>query len=231
MSKATRPFAIAAILVVIALLVFPPIFGERPVFADRTGGDPMWNFVYDFQTLITGALAVFAAVATIREMRISDAKQERRHHEQRLDANRGKLRAAANLLEFLPVALTSQIITLRVYTESENPFNNALEITHAQIVVEAVVAVLNDERVNACREFFPSEVLQLLQDSKNFADFILRNIRARTQIDTTRPAASYIDDFHLEAMTTNTEALVRNADQLVSRASDWAYKTVLDPTR
>ena len=66
--------------VVAAGLLLPIVFGgERK--PDGTGGDPWRNAIMDFQTLITGGLAVYAAYATIRQMQNSDKRSDKRHEE------------------------------------------------------------------------------------------------------------------------------------------------------
>lgn len=63
-------------------LIMPVFFGDPASFDDRSGGDPLRNLIYDFQTLIGGALAVAAAWWTVRTMEKTDIAAERRHSEQ-----------------------------------------------------------------------------------------------------------------------------------------------------
>ena len=53
--------------------------GEAPTFADRTGGSAWRNVVFDFQTLLTGVLAVLAAFITVTVMVDTERKQAERH--------------------------------------------------------------------------------------------------------------------------------------------------------
>lgn len=69
-----------ALVLLMALLV-PAIFGEAPKLTDRTGGDSWRNWVSEFQTLITGILAVSAATWTVFTMDRTDAASEKRHRE------------------------------------------------------------------------------------------------------------------------------------------------------
>ncbi|WP_152530047.1 hypothetical protein [Agrobacterium tumefaciens] len=68
-------------LVLFMALVVPAIFGEAPTLTDQSGGDPWRNWVSEFQTLITGILAVSAATWTVFTMDRTDAASEKRHRE------------------------------------------------------------------------------------------------------------------------------------------------------
>ncbi|NLS00204.1 hypothetical protein HGP17_25545 [Rhizobium sp. P38BS-XIX] len=93
------------IIVTMVALLPPVIFGE-PRKADGTGGDPWRNTIYDFQTLITGLLAltgagatVFAALATIKQMRDDDHQQDLRHRRQMYLDRRREMIAAKRFLD------------------------------------------------------------------------------------------------------------------------------------
>ncbi|QND45327.1 hypothetical protein HB780_06145 (plasmid) [Rhizobium lusitanum] len=75
-----RRFGWLVSIVVVVALVMPIVFGA-PRKPDGTGGDPWRNEIFDFQTLITGILAICAAWLTIRQMRNDDAAAQRRHEE------------------------------------------------------------------------------------------------------------------------------------------------------
>ncbi|MGK9039197.1 hypothetical protein KXS05_02415 [Rhizobium sp. SA279] len=57
------------------------LFGEARVIEGESGGDALRNFIYDFQTLITGGLAVLAAFFTIRYAIVFDGRQYDRHQQ------------------------------------------------------------------------------------------------------------------------------------------------------
>ncbi|MVA17664.1 hypothetical protein GOZ94_01725 [Agrobacterium vitis] len=59
------------------LYVFLVTFFLVSIFGKK--GDPWWEYFSNFQTMLSGILAVAAAAATIMHMRDMDAKQERRH--------------------------------------------------------------------------------------------------------------------------------------------------------
>ena len=79
--KHGRAFLGAAGVAVLTGLILPILFGEPALVDGRTGGDPWRNWVYDFQTLITGLAAVGAATWTISVMESTDRKQTDRHRE------------------------------------------------------------------------------------------------------------------------------------------------------
>lgn len=69
-----RPIYIGCFIMVLIIGTWgPAILGDR--------NDPWWKFVYEFQTLIAGTLAVFAAYLSIAQMRFSEESQELRHRE------------------------------------------------------------------------------------------------------------------------------------------------------
>lgn len=72
--------ALAAIVIATGLTM-PILFGtsRKP---DGTGGDPWRNTLLDFQTLITGVMAVGAAYYTVQQMRESDRQQDLRQRRQ-----------------------------------------------------------------------------------------------------------------------------------------------------
>lgn len=72
------------ILLVIALaaaLVLPVLFGAAPETPARMGENSWRNFIYDFQTLITGGLAIFAAYLTVNAAFQIDLRQQLRHEQ------------------------------------------------------------------------------------------------------------------------------------------------------
>jgi len=79
--------------VAVAMAIFPAI-----IFGDRTA-DGWSKWVYDFQTIIGGTFAIFAAYMTVQTMRETDDRQESRHQElMRLNLRRDllKVRRAAH---------------------------------------------------------------------------------------------------------------------------------------
>ncbi|WP_092573382.1 TrbC/VirB2 family protein [Rhizobium lusitanum] len=100
------------IAVVILMLALPVVFGE-PRHGDGTGGDPWRNTISDFQTLIVGVLAlagagatVFAARATVSQMREDDRQQDLRHRRQMyLDRRREMIAAKRFVDRVSPVLL------------------------------------------------------------------------------------------------------------------------------
>jgi hypothetical protein len=68
------------IFVVLVAAIIPPIlFGEHRTIADVSGGDTWRNFILDFQTLITGFIAIAGALFTIEAMFKVDRQQQERH--------------------------------------------------------------------------------------------------------------------------------------------------------
>ncbi|MGV1904126.1 hypothetical protein [Agrobacterium cavarae] len=75
-----RVFALCAL--VLAMAILPPVFfGASREIDSQRGGDPIRNIIFDFQTLITGILAVGAALLTVKQSQEVDQRQQRRHDE------------------------------------------------------------------------------------------------------------------------------------------------------
>ncbi|OCJ65043.1 hypothetical protein A6U97_12140 [Agrobacterium tumefaciens] len=71
---------ILAVLVFGAAIILPVIFG-LPRGISGQAGDGWRNFIYDFQTLVTGILAIAAAWWNVTAMRAADKENDRRHKE------------------------------------------------------------------------------------------------------------------------------------------------------
>lgn len=222
----------ALICMLAVAIVFPAVFGEAPTFSDRSGGDPWRNFVYDFQTLITGVLAVGAGFATIWQMRISDALQERRHQQLRYDATKGKMFGVGNLLEFLPGAIRSETFTLRAYCEADrNPFSSVLEWHNAILAIERLREVFDDVRVTACHDHLPNAIFQMLDDCKRETKVILDRERARKRLDRHDLSWAEADDLLMSMTLQGMQNLQAEADRLAEKVGEWAIETLTDPVR
>lgn len=89
MSSIQNRLVLGAGFVVVIGLLLPAIFGGR---------DDIWGrFIYDYQTLITGILAVFAAAVAVSQSAAADASQERRHREQLFISQRRDVFAVSRL--------------------------------------------------------------------------------------------------------------------------------------
>ncbi|MCI9864904.1 hypothetical protein RHIZ_02980 [Rhizobium skierniewicense] len=65
--------------VLVAVLLPPILIGEPRVINDQCCGSAWRNIIYDFQTLITGGIAILAAFLTIRSAMQLDERQQQRH--------------------------------------------------------------------------------------------------------------------------------------------------------
>lgn len=96
---------ILILIVLISAILLPAIFGEERLVQGQSGGDPWRNFVLDFQTIIGGFLAVFAAWWTVATMEKADQAAQTRH-DQIIEATvfrdkRVLLRAKNHILEHI----------------------------------------------------------------------------------------------------------------------------------
>lgn len=69
------------LFIMIVAIVPPALWGDPPSALNDRGGDSWRNFILDFQTLIGGGLAIFAAWWTVTAMENTDAEAQRRHDE------------------------------------------------------------------------------------------------------------------------------------------------------
>lgn len=80
MSTDLRAFLVAVATSLGVILVVALATENPATFDDRTGGSGLWNFIYNFQTLIAGFAAVVAAGATVLQMQLTDAASETRFY-------------------------------------------------------------------------------------------------------------------------------------------------------
>ncbi len=80
MSVGFRAF-LAALAIVLVTAVLVLIFTGEARTLDGASDNFFRNVLYDFQTLVAGALAIGAAWWTVRTQQVSDALSERRHRE------------------------------------------------------------------------------------------------------------------------------------------------------
>lgn len=78
MSTHLRAFLLAVGVCVSVVLVIALGTEEPANFHDRNGGSGLWNFLYNFQTLIAGIAAVVAAAITVFQMHAIDVASEQR---------------------------------------------------------------------------------------------------------------------------------------------------------
>lgn len=152
------------------VIVVSVLSGEPAVFDDRTGGSVLRNLIYDFQTLLTGVLALFSAWWTIGQMRESDRLQERRHRQLLTSSERKEKLAVDRLLQRLPEALEYHTSRLERYlrhvpNHGGEPTWKLQAVRDAHVAIGAVkwlARIDQDKRVIACRDLFDADVdLQL----------------------------------------------------------------------
>jgi hypothetical protein len=78
--KSRNRILLAIVIAISTGLLLPAVFGEPRT--ENSTGDAWRNFIYDFQTLLTGFFAVAAAFVTFYQMQKFDAQSAKRHEEQ-----------------------------------------------------------------------------------------------------------------------------------------------------
>lgn len=104
---------IAGSVLTFACLLLPAIFGGR---ADVWG-----KFIYDYQSLIAGMLAVFAAAIAVSQSARAEASQERRHRQQIYLSQRRDLFAISRLTNDLTLRLSYVAERSREFARFELP--------------------------------------------------------------------------------------------------------------
>lgn len=99
MAIGSRAFIAAIAIAFSVVITVAVLFGEAPTIAGREGGDPLRNLIYDFQTLITGVLALLAAGWTIAQMHAIDVRQAADQRRQNYLSHRASIRAVERFVQ------------------------------------------------------------------------------------------------------------------------------------
>lgn len=110
---------IVAIVVLLASFI-PALLGAPPSIFEIQGAYWLRDFVFDFQTLITGALAVLAAYLTVVAGLEIDAKQQDRHDETTALTLRADLRTMDRAL-YPQLTDFSEIVDNNLWATDYNP--------------------------------------------------------------------------------------------------------------
>lgn len=82
MQKPVKAAVVVVLALMIVMAILPPMwFGRQPENEPQDLGDRWLNFIFNYQSLITGFLAVGAAFVTVRRMRQDDLNANDRHRE------------------------------------------------------------------------------------------------------------------------------------------------------
>ncbi|MNE27038.1 hypothetical protein D3C80_1204300 [compost metagenome] len=137
------------------------------------------KFIYDYQTLITGIAAVYAAGYTVRQMIKSDEKQDKRHVEGMAFAMRGEIRRMDRGLhpqlediESVALRLNSLNFDPETYLDRLDPyytwFNDiALPL---QPIVTDVLEILQRQAIRDAAEFFDGDLLIAFEQAHENAE-------------------------------------------------------------
>lgn len=106
--KLERHYLVLAVLVGFMAIIVPTIFGDLAT-------DSWTKYIYNYQTLLTGALAVGAAFVTVHQMRRSDELQERRHRQLIKFQQRNDTLAIDRITAWLPTMLKACESSIRAY--------------------------------------------------------------------------------------------------------------------
>ena len=163
--------------IVLALALFLPIFMTEPRVIDGQSGGAYWrNIIFDFQTLITGILAVIAAAYTIRSGMMFDQRQQKRHEELMAFTIRRELQTLERA--FYPQVDDFMHIVDRLplvqFQNAENDlawFSNICAFHQRDVL--ALRQILERQQFNDALSFFGGRLSRALIDFKSRCDLLL----------------------------------------------------------
>lgn len=123
------------------------------------------KFIYDYQTLITGIAAVFAAGYTVRQMRITDEMSEKRHRElvslqlraDRLRVERLLFPALGDLEDALKKVSNFNLSVVQKILDDE-PDNARLLIESLERECFEVLSILGNSQFKAAEDLFDGDL-------------------------------------------------------------------------
>ncbi|MGO1161711.1 hypothetical protein ACTOV4_07105 [Brucella sp. C7-11G] len=165
MNKSVIEFVILFFVVAVLL---PTIIGNRNNHAWTT-------WIYDYQTLIAGTLAIGAAVFTIRQMQATDAAQAKQHRELielQLFQQQVAIQQAGDLIRALFITSTPDLVFLKDTisqrgASAEDVFPCADEAADA---IRNIQSFLNSPAVARVEPLLGGDVVLRLLRARNAAD-------------------------------------------------------------
>lgn len=164
------------IMIVVLVAIIPPaMFGEARNIKDATGGDPWRNFIFDFQTIIAGIFAVFAAWWTVQAMERTDREQERRHRD---------LLALQLRTEYLAIDRFTDtfLLTSQIYRDQCLDIQKEIEASESlwaaiRPIAEAIKSILHDipsmfnsRAYEAARPYLDPELVDVAENITRICD-------------------------------------------------------------
>ncbi|RVN34515.1 hypothetical protein [Sinorhizobium meliloti] len=167
---------IVGLLLIIAMVLLPPA-----ISGGRT--DSVGKFVFDYQTLITGIMAVGAAGWTISQMRRSDERQEARHRELVILGQRPEQMTFNALVDFLRSQtrlinerFSEHVAKLWLFEAQQKADGLdrwvddqiAFHFTLAAAAARELGEVLSDARIEKMSHLFAPELYSHLKDTAKY---------------------------------------------------------------
>ncbi|ANK73699.1 hypothetical protein FA04_14360 [Ensifer adhaerens] len=171
MSAGYRAYFVA-LAIVIATAVFVLIFTGEARTLDGSSDNFFRNVLYDFQTLITGVLALGAAWWTVHTMQIADVKVNRRHEqamELGLRGDRLRIERALNPQGFELGAWHGKLPELQRRTETSDLAKVYWDIFHLQ---RGIADILSRTQFIAGAELFGGDLAHRVLDMQRWTENI-----------------------------------------------------------
>lgn len=143
----------------LAAMIITMVFGEPRKIVGQSEGDWFRNLIYDFQTLITGFLAVGAAYFTISQSHAIDDRAQKRHEELfELQMRPDKLRIARAYPEFEKIRewglkLFSTAVPTVVPGRPFSPVEES-QIRRSRVMCVLILTAMKDTEFAGIRDLF-----------------------------------------------------------------------------
>lgn len=214
------------------------------IFGAPEGGS-FYERLEKFDGLIAGALAIFAAYVTVRAMRESDDKQEKRHRREMALATRHDNAKVLRLVAAVPSHLRQTAVAIDRFAaalpagqlEPEWNAENRANAGYAVYQTKQISGLLGKSTIVDCEPLFSPAVafhLQTVQSWLSVIDQIAPLGRSGLVELFTVPNNSRPDWFQLELvppLLDLAQMLLEFADELERWANDMLADTALDDTR
>ncbi|MFK0277419.1 hypothetical protein ACIQUG_27335 [Ensifer sp. NPDC090286] len=188
MSVGYRAFATALVFVFVTIAFVLIFTGEPRTVDGQAGGNFVRNILFDFQTLITGVLALAAAWWTVRTMQVADEKANLRHNQamelatrsDRLKLERALTPQYSELRQCLSHAITTQ--TKRQPTEDdagalvEVPFRDY--VFRIVILYARISGILDLPHFKEGEALFGGQLMYAIWDLRKRTAFLADDIQA-----------------------------------------------------
>ncbi|MER8867097.1 hypothetical protein NKI19_25900 [Mesorhizobium sp. M0751] len=170
-------------------------------------------WLYRYQTMIAGILAIIAAGWTVFEMRRSDERQQQRHDDLvalTLRADGAAVRRAAQFVQVIEAVIGCATLFVANYEKQKrNAFPKPAIANEAVETVEMFAKLIDSEAVFDCRKLFGPEM------SMTYQYLQMRSAHMKSIVDVIKPLRSRAIQVVVESMWRNLEEIYEGAEDAI----------------